>query len=460
MVDVKRLSQLGSSGSDRARLLILGFLLVFVAVAFVVTRRIGSDSAADQVEQQRLLPSEAENAPPAARVDRAVLGEVLDETPEQRLIAEHGPYLHLLMEAGRAVPGDFRRLGSRNLTSEFEDELREDPASHRGEVYSVKGILTSLFERPVSFDLENRDEGTRLPCWVAVAQDSDGHRFSFSTLTEPHNIQVGEVVRLEGFFFKQLDLHVPLGDEAGSDLLVADTLHFVGKHVVPSFLNMEPVYQLDLGLLSTVLDEDLQDRAVIDENVLFHALSFLQNVDADELMTVAKDVTSAALKNRPDEYRGMPIRVLGTFVDTWRRELGPEGENPLGLDFVDHGLLVHSGPAFTYLIAAQPSPPWLERDQNVIVEGIFLQRYVYQSRDGAVQESPLVLVKRFLPYETNVSAVVWFPLIAIFGIAGLFTIWFLISVRGDRAATEEFRKRYYRNKRRQVQERLGKPARG
>ena len=448
-MDKKRLAELGGRGSpDKVRLTVLAVLLILVAALFFYAR--SSPPMQGVSTTSDFSPVSQANEPPACDVNPALLAPVADSTQTERVTTETEPLLHLLMEAGKTVPGDFRRLESRVIDDALYQEILADPAAFRGQAFTAKGLF--LWADAAQVDLGLDQPGAeKLTYYRGLAQDDLGHAFTFSILNNPEEFSAGDIVKVEGFFLKNQAIFAK-DDETQ---IIEPTVHLVGKKLTRTVYQMEPVQRLDMALMNTVRDYELNEQEHIEDEVLFHALSFVQNVDADELASVADDRTSMALRTEPQQFRGHPVRVLGTFYDTWRQELGPEGENPLELPHVYHGLLVHGGPTFTYVVCLEKEPEWLRRDTNVIAEGIFVKRFTYVAKNGVPVTCPLLVVKRFIPFRVNTSKFQDEFTIGFIIVAVILFVWFGLSLMGDRRAAAEYRQRYYARRRAQIKARMG-----
>lgn len=430
-------------------MIVMVVLLIVVSAVFFYSRLTTTDTRPSTPEDA-IRPRTPGNAPPAARPDPALLTGVRDSTSAEQAIRENEPFVHLMREAGKLVAGDFSRLDTQDLDDEAVLlQLLADPAAARGQPFSARGLFSFVEEKSIDIVLDGVGgavTGT-LTYYQGMVQDMSGHSYSFSVLEEPENIEPGQIVRIRGFFFKRFALF----DPADPDRLIEDTVHLVGKRIVRSFLRMDPVSEISPALMATIRDYELEDQLRIPEEPLFHTLSYVMNVDADELSAQATDYTSFTLRTNPQEHRGQAVRVLGTFFESWPQHLGVTGENPLDLPEVWHGLLVHGGPSFTFMILPEREPEWAKNGTTVIAEGIFLKRYAYQARNGEAVSAPLIVVKRFIRYEVNADAVntMLMSVVCIVIALALFG-WFLMSVFGDRKANVRFRKRYYERRRESV----------
>ena len=432
------------AGSDRVRLIAMGVLLILVAAIFVFTRLTVKDRQS-AMPHERFVPAFTANAPPAALIRPELLTEVEDDTAAQRITKEHGAFLHLIQESAKLVAGDFRRLDTVEL-DDVHDEVMANPTAYRGQPFSARGFFAFAQKKTLAIDPERENE-PGITYYEGLVQDDMGRQFSFSMLEEPEDIEPGQIVRVRGFFLKKLSLFDP--DDTAQT--IDSTLHVVGKRVVRSFYRMESVLELSPSVISTIRDYEIEDQLRLEDEVLYHAISYVQNEDADALARQADDRTAFELRTNPAEFRGQPVRVLGTFFKTWPQHLGPGGENPLDLSTVWHGLLVHAGPSFTYLVCPEREPEWTrDRDTNVIVEGVFLKRHSYQARSGEVVSTPLIVVKRFVPFVVDTSSVNKLLSVGSLSVAAVLLIWFGYSTFSDRRANAQFRQRYYARKKKQV----------
>lgn len=394
----------GGGRSPKSQLLILSFLLIVVIGLFGWLKLTEPANEANTPVDSPTTPLEAENAPPAAAIDLDLLKEVRDATDAQRIVREPQPFLHVLLEAAKLVPGDFRRLHATIADDAVYQQLLEQPDAWRGKAIVAKARFNFVTQETVPLgDRDSAGKEMEFRYWRGVATDDLGRTWSFSLLEEPLGINPGDVIKIEGFFFKKLALFDP--DHPSE--LIDPTAHLIGKRVIKSFLRMPPVQELSTALLSTVRDYTIEDRLTLPEEPLWHVLSYVQNVDADALAAAAEIesglgddatyLTNQALAKSPDEFRGQPVRLLGSVSDQ-QKPWFKDDENPLDLPQVWHSLLVHNGPSFTYLISTERPPDWVAGRATVLVEGVFLKLYTYQAVNRQTVTCPVVVVKRFVPF--------------------------------------------------------------
>jgi len=435
---------------------ILSFRLIILAVVFVAAFSLFAwlrwmESAPLEAEpaDAGVIPMEAVEgiAPPGATIDHDLLAEVRDATESERVIREPQPFLHLLFEAGKLVAGDFRRMKAPFVDDALHERILAAPDAWRGRPLVAKARFSFATEERIPL----AEGGEQFRFWRGVAGDDLGRTWSFSVLEPPGDLAPGDVIRIEGFFFKKLALFDPVD----SRQLIDPTLHLIGKRVVKSFLHMPSVRELSPAILSTLRDYEIQDRLDLPDEPLWHVLSYVDNTDADVLAAAAEEsvnresgealyVTSAALLKDPDRYRGEAVRLLGSMSrdqPPWPKDLGPDGENPLDIPVVWHSLLVHQGPTFTYLISKERPPGWTRGNPTVIVEGIFFKLFTYQAKNRQTVTCPLVVVKRFVPFtiesEALRSGISW----ALIGLSVPLVGGLLFWAMRDRKAAEELRHR-------------------
>lgn len=431
--------------SSKTQLVVMAFLLLVVASLFGWLRLTEKPVHEEVPIDTSVAPLEAENAPPGAQIDVELLKEVKDATEAERVVREPEPFLHVLMEAGKLVPGDFRRLKAPYADDALYQSILEQPAAWRGKALIAKARFNFATEEKVPLGSGSGPEGsTEFRYWRGVATDDLGRAWSFSLLEPPDAIAPGEVIKIEGFFFKKLALF----DPADPAQLIDPTLHLIGKRVVKSFLRMPPVRELSTAVLQSVRDYSIEDRLEIPEEALWHVLSYVQNSDADALAAAAEEgtvsdsearyLTNQALQSDPDQFRGAPVRLLGS-VSAEQKPWFKDDENPLDLPLLWHSLLVHNGPKFTYLISTEKPPEWVSGQATVIVEGVFLKLYTYQAVNRQTVTCPLVVVKRFVPFriatEELRSGFSW----ALIAISVPFVLLLLFLATRDRKAAETLR---------------------
>lgn len=405
----------GPGRSPKAQLAGLCFLLIGVASLFAWLRSDATPRNEALPIRGSNAPIESANAPPAAVIDQARLRAVQDATQAERIVCEPLPFQHLLQEAGRLVAGDFRRLEATVADDAVYQQIDDHPADWRGKAIVAKArfnFVTAELLQTLSF-------------WRGVATDDLGRAWSFSVLEEPEGIAAGDVIKIEGFFFKRLALFDPTPTDPRQPSEVIDpTLHLVGERVVKSFLRMPPVKDLSSALLATVRDDSIAERLTLPEEPLWHVLSFVQNCDANALAAAAafdpeqnierdleskrldtplvQYLTSQALAKDPDQHRGAAVRLLGSVSEQQKPWFHDE-ENPLELPRVWHSLLVHQGPSFTYLLSVEKPPEWVSGQATVLVEGVFFKLYTYEAVNRETVTCPVVVVKRFVPFHLDVS---------------------------------------------------------
>jgi hypothetical protein len=434
-----KLPSFSAPRSPRTQPVVLTLLLLVVGGLFGWLKLTEAPEDATLPVDSDSTPIEAENAPPAAKVDAELLRGVRDSTDAERIVREPEPFLHVLFEAAKLVPGDFRRLSATLADDATYQQILEAPDAWRGRAIVAKARFN--FATTESVPLGDRDSAGKemeFRYWRGVATDELGRTWSFSLLEEPNGIEPGDVIRIEGFFFKKFALFDP---EHPTEL-IDPTLHLVGKRVVKSFLRMPPVRQLSTALLSTVRDYTIEDRLTLPEEPLWHVMSFVQNIDADALAAAAEVesglgeatyLTNQALSKSPDEYRGTPVRLLGS-VSSQQRPWFRDDENPLDLPQVWHSLLVHNGPAFSYLISAERPPEWISGQATVLVEGVFLKLHTYQAVNRQTVTCPVIVVKRFVPFRIETeglrSNISW----VLIGVSAPIVLGVLLLAARDRKA--------------------------
>lgn len=432
--------------SDRTRLLFLSALMIVFVAAFgyLRWRAVPEDPQEQQsaylpeVEKPRVVPVSS------VKIDHALLAQVKDDDRTSRLIREPAPYGHLLAEARKLTRGDLSALGVKRIDPQ---EVLADPGLHRGQVYEVKGFLESV--EVVQGDVYQEVRGTLL--------DPTGQRYAFSVLREP-DAAVGEVVRLQGFFFKVFAVETAPGEYDDQ------VLHLVGRALPRAFLEMAPVDDLSDAPLHQLRDFDVTDMIDIQEDVLYHVLNFVRSLsDEERASTEYEDVEWAQLRQDPDRYRGRPVRVFANRYASleWPRQLGPDGENPLDVDVFHDGILKLPHDRIYRWIGFDPVPEdALGESRLVFLKGIFYKNFAWENSRGDVLTAPLIVAVDFDRFEIGENQLVEWMGYIIAAITGTLVLVFFVGVFNDRRTSLQFRKEYLRRKRKRLDSMLagGGPA--
>jgi hypothetical protein len=435
--------------SDRVRILGMLALLVAVIGGYLYLRTSAAVATADLDPGEMVAVPVEPEAPivriPASRIDLDILATVADKTPTDRLVREPEPYQHLLAEARKLTPGDMQALGVRNAV---RAELVAAPEAHRGDPFRVRGVLESV---DVGFDRKYQEiRGT--------LRDLDGGRYAFAVLQEPE-VEIGQVVQLEGFFFKLFAVETEPGNYADG------TPYLVGKRLQRSFFPLPPNADLAKIPFYEARDYDLTDLVKWPDDLIYETLNFVRSSSPEALAALDyTEVDWAKLKQEPDRWRGKPVAVFGNHYATltWHRRLGIDGQNPLDIEFVHEGLLRLPHDRLYRFISLTPVPQEI-RDEHKLVTmtGIFLKNLAWQNTRGEAIDGPLIVATGFeafpVPNQKTVATIGW--------IAGGLTlgcvVLFLIGVYSDQRKARAFQKEYMRRKRRQFERAVaGETAKG
>ncbi|MBI4880007.1 MAG: hypothetical protein HY812_10175 [Planctomycetes bacterium] len=430
-----------AGGSERVRLVVLAlaavlFLAALLYVQLVVKR--GLEAPADEGEYVVQGDSPLVRAP-SAKVDPQRLAAVEDASRTDRLVREPEPYSHLLAEARKLTPGDLEALGLRRIDAQ---QVLAAPAASRGQPFEVKGVLESV-------------EAVQGQLWQEIRgslRDPDGQLYAFSVLQEPQ-VEVGQVVRLRGFFFKLFCLETRPGEFSDN------VIYLIGRSLVRSFLEMPPVTDLAQIPFHLARDYDVTDQVDLQEELLYHVLSYVRSLTPEQKEALpAENVTCAGLQHDPGAYRGKLVRVLARYVPglEWPRKLGPGGENPLETQFFQDGILALPGDRVVRWVGFDEFPrETLAEGRLVYLTGVFVKVHAWENMRGKILNGPLLVPVRFEPFAMpDVSA---YHKIG-YGIAGITVFlmaFFVIAVFRDGRKAAQFRREFLRRRRLALERALG-----
>ncbi len=399
--------------------------LTCAALVAAPAARAQSDDGSTTIELPRLAAQQIVREP-AAKIDKDLLATVADATRTDQLVREPAAYVHLLAQARTLVPGDIEALGVKRLDVAA---VRAAPAANRGVAFEVKGTLESI-EPPRSGE-PTEIRGTIL--------DLSGERVAFTVLRESE-ANVGDIVRVRGFFFKLLAIETKPGEYAdGIPCLV-------GKDLTRSFLPMPKVTALDPAVLVQVHESTRSEMMDLQPDVLFHVLAWARDLPAAEranLQGAQMDVRE--LDRDPDRWRGKLITFNARYLQgpnyNWTERLGPDGENPLEVDAFHEGILLHAANRKMRWISTEPLPPEAVGDHGItMVTGVFVKMLAWETTNGVVIGGPLIVPIRFDRFTLGDGSSIGRigPWLAGAGAAALaLLLWFMLR---DRRETHSFRR--------------------
>ncbi|MHC4943116.1 MAG: flagellar basal body-associated FliL family protein [Planctomycetota bacterium] len=417
-----------TSPKDSLRLTILIVLAIIVVIAYIYF----DHQAKIQRQEAELDPDSFVEVPdtlriPGAKVDPARLAEVKDSEIAERVIKEKEPYLHLIQQAGRLVYGDMELLG---VAKADLDEIRSNPPAFRGKPFEIKGSL-QWWE-------EVKDKEKEFSLYRGYITTPDDDYVYFTVLDIPYDIAIGEVIKLQGFFFKLYSF----------SLLGEDTR-------VTSFYKIDPVHELDMDLMDTVYDYDILDMAKpFEEKHLFHMLSYVQNLNEEKLSSIEfQEAIPTEIIKKPGDFRGKPVQIMGEIVLLpVERNLGPGGENPLGIKRCYHGILLNYRGGkfgFVYFLTLE-KPDWMQKKDLVYLRGFFMRNYAYRTQNENLQPAPLIIASEFEKFILPKDYTITYISIAILGGTILLSIFFLFQMFKDRRQNQQYREKFIARKKKQV----------
>lgn len=415
----------GGSAMPR-RLLVYGFAGIAL-LAWIVFDNLDREPTVERpdapLESVDDLP--AFDATPRANVDPALLADVRDATPAERVQLEREARVHLMEQASTLIWGDLEKLGLRHVP---HDELLAEPARHRGEPIWALGRVRWIDQSMVDGLLEVRGE----------LRDEQERSWLFIVLTEPYDIEVGDVVRVPGFFFK----HARMLDHQGE---FVDGPLVVGEELLPSSFRIPPVTELTPELrerLRRVRDYSLEGASQrYGSQVFYELLSFVKHGSEEAVFPTGSpppEVAPTELLRFAARHRAEPVRLTGMLLEKRRTLLGPRGENPLGVPQVYELWLndARAGKNGNVLALSLEDPGDFQRGDIVEVDGLFFRRWAYENRLNEPRMSTLLLARRAQPFVPLVDPVPGILRQAIIGIVGgLALLLFLAQWREKRGST-------------------------
>ncbi|MFT7464073.1 MAG: hypothetical protein ACI9EF_002422 [Pseudohongiellaceae bacterium] len=377
------------------------------------------------------IPASA-NVAPLAQVKPELLESVADGSAVERSRMEPDARKHLMQQAGRLVFGDLRKLG---LASAHWETLITGGAEHRGAPVWVLGTLSWWQDEIVNGYTEVRGE----------VIDREGRPWAFLSVTEPYDLNVGDVVKLAGFWFKAHDMLRPDGTVVTAPLIVADEL-------LASAYPIEPVTEFPAASLEEVRDYNIvQASRPLDSLNFYELLSFADHGHPQDVLPpgAATEVMPSELLAEPGEWRGEPVSVTGVLYYMTEAPLGPRGENPIGVPFA-WNLWVsdnRAGSAGTMLVISLEEPTSVKERQIVTIKGRFFRRYAFENKANHPRMAAVIIATEIEALIPEVNTLTPLLMDIILSVVGLAVVAIFLSQWRERRAMGVARKQRMRRHR-------------
>lgn len=441
------------------------FILLFLALVFLAL--VASLFFWPESEPSPLLPEsgrrDAESLPPAEELTtvsgdkpiefpEALRKEIKEGTDLERVIREKEPFAYLVAETARR---SYRYLAAQGFERIDPQKVLDSPGAYRASPVEVKGRLLEFTEIPPpegSGPVRRLFQGALEQ--EEIAPDGRPHVAFFALIDEPPgDVEVGEIYRVQGTFFKVYEDLVPQGDSRTHRI----GPFVVGKKMMRSYV-YETVTALDPDLLAEV-DEDPEGDGIetLEFRPYFHALSFVKNVE--KAPADVREVTWQELWNDPAGHRGKWVRLVGTIKHLEREDLD---DNPAGLTHVYRIILLTSERRLAEVMLPE-KPNGVALHDWVTVDGISFKNHAYENRGaelGNLTRAPVVIGKTVKIKEIDRS--VWEHAQLTIGIMALVMLLaFSIALLSDRKGARAFMESYAaRRKRRRSGRDLNRELRG
>ncbi len=387
----KRASELNKQFKRRVFVYLLAIVIVYGAWRIMRPKAGPLRQASESIDA---LDTPADPLPPAARVDTGLMGTVRDSSDAERAYLEQDALVHLLEQAGKLAYGDLEQLGMRDGDW---DELAQDSSAQRGNVFSVLGQLKWMDTEQVG----------RLRYYRGQINDETGRPWTFAVLTQPWDIEVGDVVRLAGFYLKQHDMVKPNTEFVRAPLIV-------GEEILASSYLMDPVLEMPADLFESVQDHSLTlANRPLDSLAYYTLLSYVTHAPLDVMFPEHDPPTETMphlLLQDPGYWRGRSVHMTGVLMYMKEAPLGPRGENPLGDPFVWQLWVsdTRSGDAGTMLVMCLDKPEGVAEGDIVDVKGTFFRRFSFENKANhprMVAVIPSRSIERFVPGKDELTPV-------------------------------------------------------
>ncbi len=319
---------------DKGKIMAMGLVLGLLLFAFFLPT--GQEERLNQPIGPTILRDVfAPETVAALRPDPNILSRIEDGTATQRAIIEPEPLAHLLRLSLNVSPDLALALGMPDQPLDVA-ALQRAPASQRGAYLWCKGILEQHSQSGANHPVQGYQ------VYQGRLRTADGALVSFyHSLANDSAPQVGEWVRMEGYFMKLHDDFLP------EEVKEAPVL--VGPRLYAAQPDWPAVLQLDPSILGQVrpghievVPGTLSERKYVDTADMATTLPDGQNEALWHLASYAVNHKRQQEEPLPDvftlepQYReiaegrslqGHPMRIIGLFMKgrVYRAEVNPLG---------------------------------------------------------------------------------------------------------------------------------------
>lgn len=421
-----------SFGGDWLKIALMGAFLGFILFFTIFYKPAGT--ILDTGE-----PPVLEESTPVPELDPEVMGLALDSTRSERLVTEEEPFKHLLEKSLLVTPAVARKLHMPRVPVPIS-LLRKNPEHYRGKYLWYKGQLEYLSRPKAGHPVPGYDY------YEGRIRTADGDPVLFAISVPPSkNVAEGSWVRIEGFFLKLRDAHLP------APLDQAPVL--VGPELFGAYADWEAVEELDPAVLARVDDgvwngenfdrgEDMPKLLAESQDVpLWHLAGYAmrqsKNLSKADWPRIPAFVQTEQFEAfRTDEFeKGKLVRILGTFV---QGRILPAKVNPLGIEsWSEVWVQVRDlgGKTIPIWVPGRIDHSW-KRNMPVMCFAYFFKRYTYKTLKEEVRWTPLFVAADIEHFNLSNTALSNSVTIAFAGLIGLVAAIFFFMARRDRRQRE------------------------
>ncbi len=410
---------------EGAKIFAMGVLLAILLFVFLLY-----DPATPVMEQPGNPITEVSVEVPVLNPE--IMDQARDETRVERLVRESEPFSHLLEASLNVVPAAARQLGMPQQPLDVE-QLRANPRQHRGNYLWSKGELLGLSGPIAGHPVPDYDY------YEGRLENPEGKTVMFAVSLPPDpEIEIGDWVRIEGFFLKLRDGHFPEVDRAPM---------LVGPQLLSDQPDWDPVLQLDARVLDSIADgnfagsyrEGLHSDLTLEEyqdTPLWHLTSYALSHKDDKSLTEWREVPAYVEEDqwfaimRGEYPKGMPMRVLGELL--MGRTIQAD-RNPIGVEaWTEVWVRIHD-------LGGRLVPVWIPERLNslktrdaVELRAYLFKRHAYNSIEGDRRFTPLFVAPTLDRYINVEHPLVRQIGLVMAGIVALLTVLFYFMARSDR----------------------------
>ncbi len=414
---------------ERRKIILLSLGAVFVTIAVGTSllkarsyenRRDGRLPEQGSLQESVLVPD----------IDRKAIDALVQDSSEIEQVILESEGIDFLQDITRRLTEQhYEALAIKDLDAAAAEMLKQDPASHRGEAFRLRGWVDSV-------RTQRRSPAGPLEELGRLILEDDTTAYFVTPVQNDAPVVEGDFLRIDGLFLKVFSEE---SSERNGEWVPGPLL--VGGGALRSYPDMGAVTQLEPRHLLGIEDDELfQEDGSAGEwsglpfEALWHLMAYARDLEASTIdWESVPELDAAAIRQVSadgEPFRAQPFRIPVSRLQGMTVLQAPE--NPARIEEYASGWIGNT----TWKNVIHFQAPLSNRDLStrdfVTARGFFLKNFAYPSAGKGVHKAPVFVLHsltEFIPEEDPLLAKLPY---AVAGVTLLLILFFFVLLRRDR----------------------------